>query len=199
MAFASNTPGGLRDLKVDSAGNLYYLSGGDGSIRKISFTGVGTSQVVGRDLFYHGSTRYDTTGNPQTPLPFSDDNAIATDKSAYLPGSGTATIANVSSYDRGINGIMVDLLGGGSHTAITAANILDDFTFKVGNNNSPATWAAAPNPTTVTVRAGAGVSGSDRVELIWPDGAITEKVAGSDRQAHGRHRPGSQRRVFLRQ
>jgi glucose/arabinose dehydrogenase len=35
--FASGTPGGLRDLKVDSAGNLYYLSGGDGSVRRISF------------------------------------------------------------------------------------------------------------------------------------------------------------------
>jgi hypothetical protein len=36
-AFASGTPGGLRDLKVDSAGNLYYLAGNDGSIEKISF------------------------------------------------------------------------------------------------------------------------------------------------------------------
>jgi hypothetical protein len=133
------------------------------------------SQVVGRNLFYAASTRYDATGNPQTPLPFSDDNAIATDKTAYLPGSGAATFANVSSYDRGINGIMVDLSGSGSHTSITQANILDDFTFKVGNNNAPSTWAAAPNPTTVTVRAGAGVSGSDRVELIWADGAIKEQ------------------------
>src|SRR5262249_5738421 len=38
VSFATGTPGGLRDLKVDSAGNLYYLSGGDGSIRKVSFT-----------------------------------------------------------------------------------------------------------------------------------------------------------------
>jgi hypothetical protein len=136
---------------------------------------VTTSTVAARNLFYAGSTRYDATGNPQTPLPFSDDNAIATDKTAYLPGSGAATFANVSSYDRGINGIMVDLSGGGSHTSITQANILDDFTFKVGNNNAPSTWTAAPNPTTVTVRAGAGVSGSDRVELIWADGAIKEE------------------------
>src|SRR5262249_38828171 len=34
-AFASGTPGDLRDLKVDAAGSLYYLSG-TGQIRKIS-------------------------------------------------------------------------------------------------------------------------------------------------------------------
>jgi glucose/arabinose dehydrogenase len=175
VEFASNTPGGLRDLTVDSAGNLYYLSGGDGSIRKISFTGAGTSQVEARNLFYHNSTRYDTTGNPQTPLPFSDDNAIATDKNAYVANGTAATFANVSSYPNGINGVMVDLLGGGSHTSITLANILKDFTFKAGNNNSPGTWAAAPSPTSVTVRPAAGVSGSDRVELVWADGAIKEE------------------------
>ena len=37
VAFATNTPGALRDLKVDAVGNLYYLSGNDGSIHKISF------------------------------------------------------------------------------------------------------------------------------------------------------------------
>jgi glucose/arabinose dehydrogenase len=37
IAFATNTPGNLRDLTVDAAGNLYYLSGTDGTIRMISF------------------------------------------------------------------------------------------------------------------------------------------------------------------
>ena len=45
---------------------------------------------------------------------------------------------------------MVDLAG--AHGTITA----NDFIFKVGNNNSPSTWATAPAPTTVTVRPGAG-------------------------------------------
>jgi ELWxxDGT repeat protein len=134
------------------------------------------STVVGRDLFYAGSTQYDLPGgsNPQTPNPFSDDNAIATDKVAYLPGSGPATFANVSSYSLGINGIMVDLSGNGAHTAITLANILADFTFKVGNDNSPGSWTAAPLPSAVMVRPGAGVGGSDRVELVWANGAITQ-------------------------
>ncbi|MBI3837061.1 MAG: hypothetical protein HY288_03900 [Planctomycetia bacterium] len=136
---------------------------------------IQSSTVVGRLLFYAGSTRYDTTGNPQTPLLFSDDNAIAADKIAYVPNGTAATFANVSSYDKGINGIMVDLLGIGTHTSITLANIQNDFTFKVGNNNSPNLWSAAPLPSTVLVRTGAGVSGSDRVELIWADGAITQQ------------------------
>jgi hypothetical protein len=37
-AFASGTPGNLRDLKVDAAGSLYYLSG-TGVINKISYAG----------------------------------------------------------------------------------------------------------------------------------------------------------------
>ena len=104
----------------------------------------------------------------------SDDDAIATDKTAYLPGTGTATSANVSSYSRGINGLLIDLQGGGTHGSISLANILSDFTFKMGNNNTPTTWATAPSPISVSVRAGAGVGGSDRVELIWADNAIKE-------------------------
>ena len=117
------------------------------------------SIVVGRRLFYKGSG-YDKTSAalPYTPLAFSDDNAIATDKVAYLPGAGGAAFNNISSYAQGINGIMVDLLGGGTHTSITLASILNDFTFKVGNNVSPGTWGNAPNPTAVLVRPGAGVS-----------------------------------------
>jgi hypothetical protein len=35
--------------------------------------------------------------------------------------------------------------------------------------------AAATSPSTVTVRSSAGVNGSDRVELIWADGAIQQQ------------------------
>jgi trimeric autotransporter adhesin len=118
--------------------------------------------IADRHLFYKGSTRWNVTNGAT----FSDDNAIAADKSAYLPGGGTSTFANVSSYWRGINGIMVDVAG--AHGPITA----NDFIFKVGNNNSPNTWTPAPAPTLVTTRAGAGTGGSDRVELIWADNAI---------------------------
>jgi hypothetical protein len=118
------------------------------------------SQITGRSLFYYKSPRYDVTNGS---LPgFSDDNAIAIDKSAYLPGTTAATFANVSSYNRGVNGIMIDILG--SHPGIT----VNDFIFRVGNSSNLNSWVDAPAPATVTVRAGSGSNpGSDRVELTW--------------------------------
>jgi hypothetical protein len=124
------------------------------------------SSVAKTNLFYKDSTKWNVTNGTT----FSDDNAIAPDKTAYLPGSGTSSFSAVSSYVNGINGIMVDLSG--VHGAIT----VNDFKFKAGNNNSPSTWAMASAPTTVTTRAGAGTSGSDRIELIWDNNQSVKKA-----------------------
>jgi hypothetical protein len=97
---------------------------------------------------------------------FTDDNAIDSSKSALLPG-GTATFANYTGSSKGINGIMVDIAGLPTGTPATT-----DFTFKVGNDDTPSGWAVAPDPTTILVRRGMGTGGSDRVELIWADNAI---------------------------
>jgi len=123
-----------------------------------------TAVIAGRYLFYNQST-YD---GGSAVINASDDNAIATDKTAYLPAGALATFANVSNYSRGINGIMIDLAGAGSHGSISA----NDFTLKVGNDNSPGFWTLAPVPATVSVRPGAGVSGSDRVEITWANNSI---------------------------
>ncbi len=100
-----------------------------------------------------------------------DDKAIDPTKAAYLPGTGTAGFASISGFTNGINGIMVDLTPGGAHNSLTA----DDFTFRVGLNNAPTTWGAAPAPSTLAVRSGAGTGGADRVELTWTDGWISEE------------------------
>ncbi|MEX0677036.1 MAG: PQQ-dependent sugar dehydrogenase [Pirellulales bacterium] len=155
------------DLKLDAASNLYYLArgfSGFGEVYRISYTGgYGPTSVAARQIFYNNSTfdGDDAAANAQ------DDAAIAPGKTAYLPGAGTALSSSVTSYSRGINGVMIDLAG--NHGPLTPA----DFTFKVGANNTPGTWAAAPAPTDVVVRAGAGAGGADRVEIIWADGAIT--------------------------
>ena len=48
--FASGIPGTLIDLKVDQAGNLYYLTG-SGAVEKVSFQAPGiTTQPVGRTV-----------------------------------------------------------------------------------------------------------------------------------------------------
>jgi len=93
----------------------------------------------------------------------SDDGAIATDKQALLPGQA-ASASNVTNYSRGINGIFVDIndLAPGAGKALGAA----DFSFRSVGGGEPA--AVAP-PASVTVRRGAGVGGSDRVTLVWPD------------------------------
>jgi hypothetical protein len=137
-----------------------------GTVVNGTITTVTQNAVVNRQIFYNNSSKYDVVG--PAILPFPDDNAIAYDKVALRPGAGPATFANVSSYTRGLNGVVIDITG--AHGAITAA----DFIFRMGNNNTPSTWVAAPAPTTVTVRSGAG-TGSDRIEIIWADNAIAKK------------------------
>ena len=151
------------------AGNSYQISYSGGvNLNDVVLTrmDMASTVLVGHRLFYNQSgtsTRYDGNNLAINSL---DDLAIATDKTAYLwEDAGAATFANVSSYTKGINGIMVDIFG--SHPNISA----DDFIFRVGNNNSPGLWATANAPTSVSVRAGAGTSGSDRVTIIWNTGA----------------------------
>jgi L-ascorbate metabolism protein UlaG (beta-lactamase superfamily) len=95
----------------------------------------------------------------------SDDAAIATNKSWLLPGQ-TASFANYSSFDKGINSLAVDIRNLGP------SPMVDAFDFKVGTSADPGTWADAPAPTGIAVRQGAGAGGSDRVTLVWADGAI---------------------------
>ena len=56
-----------------------------------------------------------------------DDEAIASDKVALLPGE-TATFANYTSYARGINGIMVDIADLASEPTLAMVdNFLPEF------------------------------------------------------------------------
>ncbi len=112
--------------------------------------------VAARQVFYNNS-RFDGASN---------DAAIATDKQALLPGQ-TAAFKNFTSYDRGINGIMVDIPDLPTATLSPA-----DFAFKVGNDGQPGEWADAPAPQSITVQPGAGTGGSDRIEILWADNAI---------------------------
>ena len=117
--------------------------------------------LVGAHLVYNNSA-FD--GNdPATGL--SDDAAIATNKTRLLPGQ-TATFENYSSYDKGINALAVDLRNLGPSPSVA------DFVFKLGRNSNPDSWNSAPAPISLSVRRGAGESGSDRVTIVWADGAI---------------------------
>jgi hypothetical protein len=124
-----------------------------------------SSTVAGRHIFYNQSA---WDGNSAAIDAVNDNLAIATDKTAYLPGAGVAVYGNITSFSRGINGIIVDLSAAMTHTGISAA----DFVFKVGNDNAPSGWAAAPAPSAISVIAGGGVGGADRVEITWATGII---------------------------
>jgi hypothetical protein len=137
---------------------LSYI-GGDGN--DVTLTRV-ANLVVDRKLFYDQSAFDGNVAGPSG----SDDAAIATDKTAYRPNNTLAVFANVSSYTRGINGIMVDFSG--PHGTITA----NDFVFKIGNDNSPGSWISAPANSGFTVRTAAGYRGADRIEITWPSNSI---------------------------
>jgi ELWxxDGT repeat protein len=117
-------------------------------------------QVVARKLFYNGSAfdGRDISINP------ADAGAIAPDKAALLPGQ-TATSANVSSYERGINGLIVDVQG------LVAGLHRTDFEFAV--MRSPATgWVEAPAPLEIETRFSPIPELPARVTFVWADGTL---------------------------
>ncbi len=116
--------------------------------------------IADAHLFYNNSY-FDNYTPGFSPA---DANAIATDKTPLLPGD-TAAFDNYSSYDKGINGLMIDVVN------IPGPINATDFTFAVGNSSDPSKWTAAPTPT-LTYLPGQGDNGADRYEFIWPDGSI---------------------------
>ena len=106
---------------------------------------LNTTGVTGRYVFYNDSAL---------------GSSIATDKTALLPG-GQASFANYTSYAKGINGIVINVFGLANSAGIDAA----DFTFKLGNDNTPANWVDAPAPASVDATG-------DQIVLTWNDGAI---------------------------
>jgi len=126
--------------------------------------------VAARHAFYNNSAFDGRDPEPNA----GDDGAIATDKAALLPGGGPMTFSNITSYTRGLNGIMIDMAG--LPPGFTPA--LNDFAFRVsspGEAGSPLLWSPAPPIADITIRRGAGVGGSDRVTFLWADGAIRNR------------------------
>jgi ELWxxDGT repeat protein len=164
LTFAQDLPAGRYTLTIPGAalhGEAVLPTPGD---YRFTF-GVPPppSAVVGRYVYYNNSA-YD---GPFTSSGPRDDAAVAPDKAALLPGQ-SASFANVTSYGRGLNGVMVDVRGLPRGTTPGA----DDFAVRIGNSADPAAWKPLATRPTVTVRRGAGAGGSDRVTLTWPDETI---------------------------
>ncbi len=137
----------------------YVVSDGRGGSDTASVTvtidGVAASGVVGQHLFYKDS--FFDSGNHRA--------AIATDKLAVLPGQATQ-YSNYSNYNRGINGIIIDVEG------FSGTPTVDDFEFRVGNDNNPAAWPMLTAATGIEFLPGAGAGGSDQITLTWADNTI---------------------------
>ena len=122
---------------------------------------LSASTVVGRHVFYNHSA---LDGNDNA-INAADDYAIDATKTALLPGQ-TVSPANITAFNGGINGIMVDLDALANHDGLILANIGNYFSFEMLTSASSPTWIAAPTPTGVAVRE---VNGIDRVTLTWGD------------------------------
>ncbi len=165
---------GNNALAVDADGNpletdLYgnpRIQGGMVDIGAFESSFVSAAAVVGRYVFYNNST-FDGHAPDLGP---EDDYAIATDKQALRPGE-VASLANYTSYSRGINGIMVDVAGLSDGYTPDAAH----FEFKVGDGDDPSTWQPAAEPVAVGLREGAGVGGSGRISIAWADFAVRNR------------------------
>ncbi len=131
-----------------------------GNVATVTLTVPDPAEVVGRHVFYGGSSWAADGGA---------DAAVAPDKHALLPG-GAAGFANYTSYVRGLNGVIVDVARLASASLDPAA----DLAFRVGTGNDVASWPAGPQPTDVTVRPGEGAGGSDRITIRFPDGAVRD-------------------------
>ncbi|MEM9828045.1 MAG: right-handed parallel beta-helix repeat-containing protein [Planctomycetota bacterium] len=122
---------------------------------------AGQPTIVARHVFYNGS-RFD--GN-DSALNAADDSAIATDKRAFIRGD-TVSFANYTSFQQGINGIMLDVVN------FPGEPTLDDFLFRFGNNNAPGRWEIV-QAEEILVRPGAGANRSDRISIRFADGQLT--------------------------
>jgi ELWxxDGT repeat protein len=163
-------------------GTAFHVTGGpvglpDGSIlapaddgtvgeELFRFANPGPARLVGRHVFYNHSG-FDG-GN--AGIDAADDAAIATDKAALLPG-GAASFANVTGFDKGINGVMIDVANGPG-TYETVYSLYNSLGLKFGAGGDPSAWADAPRPEGLAFFRGGGVDGSDRYSLTWPDGTF---------------------------
>ncbi len=118
---------------------------------------ISSASIASRQVFYNRSTSAafgNGSGNPT--------NAIDPSKSALLPGQ-TATFANYTSNVQGLNGLIVDINGGG--TNVTAA----DFQFATWDGINGTSFTNATATATVSVLPGVGTGGSTRIKIEFPD------------------------------
>lgn len=124
-----------------------------------------TPGIEGRYVFYNDS-KWDNNGPAVTSA---DWAAIAPDKHALLPGSGTATLANYTTYAKGLNGIIIDACH------MTRVPVLEQDIWLAMDNVlgvAPTDWVTPAPAPTMQLFPGEGVKGSDRLVITWANNEI---------------------------
>ena len=153
---ATATPGSYT-LTLNSTPTITDSSGNGLAVGAVtSWVVVPSAQVVGRYVFYGNSPRVGDTefGAPQA----------AENKHALLSNQ-TPSSANVTGFSRGLNGILIDMVGLPAGNELT----VDDFDFAV--KRGAADWSDVPDPH-VRIERGGVINSADRIVLTWPDGMI---------------------------
>ncbi len=161
FANADNTGQSLNRTTAASFGNA--ASSWTATIPTPGSSSIIVASLEGRHVFYNGST-FDGD-DPMDGI--SDNLAIATNKQPLLPGE-TATFANYTSFEQGINGLFVDIANLES-TGVSSS----DFEFATGNGSTAGSFTSLTVTPIISVRPGEGIGGSDRVSLILPNGLVT--------------------------
>jgi hypothetical protein len=131
----------------------------NGGVSNVSFVINAQVSIASRAVVYNNAT---SSGGSAAP---------AGDKVALLPGQ-TATYANYTNYARGLNGLVVDMAGLPEST--TPSQVLSSLLFSVWNGISADGFASLPSAAvpSVAIERGAGVGGSARVRISFPDNTI---------------------------
>ena len=124
------------------------------------------ASVIDRKLFYNNSA-FDGRNTAQTGL---DDNAVATDKTALIPGARRGDVRELHELRQGHQrrddrrgGLGVDVA---EHVRLRLLRRQRERLVDLGR---------PPAPVAIGVRPGAGTGGADRVTITWADGAIAKK------------------------
>lgn len=142
------------------AGQVVTITSNDGvNISSTSFVVEAQVAITNRSVFYKGSGFANIGGV---------NAAMDTSKSLLASGvtSQATSFSNVVNYSRGINGMVFDVAG-----LVGSTLSVSDFTFRMGNNSTPNTWATAPTPTLMDVTSGTTTTPA-RVRIEWDDNVI---------------------------
>jgi ELWxxDGT repeat protein len=140
-------------------GQVVTISATDGTnVSTTTFNVTAYTTIATRGIVYVGATGA------------SASTSLATDKSALLPGQ-SSTFANYTNYSRGLNGLVIDLVG--LPVTVTNSQLAASLQFADWNGIAAAGFVELPGDAVPTIAfVPGGVSGSTRVRITFPDNTV---------------------------